>query len=1168
VHTGTPIPILSAEKITRRADAARSHIEAPRMLRPSLAVAVLLTSVSLPCAHAQTKLLRFPDVHGDRVAFCYAGDIWLAPSTGGTATRLTSHPGIEVFPKFSPDGAWIAFTGQYDGDEQVYVMPSTGGAPVQLTHYPAHGPLPQRWGYDNQVYGWSRDGKSVLFRSMRDGWDLTDTRLYLVDMRGGLPVPLPMPVSGGGDISPDGERAIYSPLTRDFRTWKRYQGGWAQDLFVFDFKTHKLEPVAHSVRTERDPMWIGNRIYFVSDRDGTLNLYDWDVETKAIEQLTHDTQWDVRWASRGEDGEIVYELGGELHVFDTKTKSDRPIQIRVPDDGVSSRPAHMSAAENIEDFGLSPKGERAVITARGDVFTAPIEKGATRNLTNGSIAHDRQAAWSPDGERIAFVSDRSGEEEIWTVAQDGSSAPEQITQGGKERKNGLRWSPDGKSIAFDDKSGSLWSVDVASKAITAVAHDKGGGVSDYTWSPDSAWLAFSLANETGFRSIWLWNAAQKKLDRVTDELFNASEPVWDPDGDYMWYLSDREFAPQLMGLEWNFCVNRTTGIYALALRKDVKHAFPPESDEVTIEKKKTETKDVLEPPGKPEKEPTPPQQDPARKPEEPAKKPADADKPAGDKPAVDKDGKKDDKKPDEGPKPVRIDLDGLASRAMRVPVDADNYVGLSANKENLFYLRVGAQYYGRSSETKTALMAFSRKERKASALVDDCNGYTISSDGSKVLVRKDNSLALYDASAKGKDSKKDVSTGGLSVDRVPKEEWHEAFVEVWRRFRDYFYVPNMHGYDWDALRKQYEPLVEHVGHRSDLNYVIGEMVAELSVGHAYVSGGDWDAPDRPSVALFGGRLELDAKAKRYKLAHVLPGQNEEERYRSPLTEVGVDVKVGDWVLAIDGVELQEHEDPYRLLRYKADRPVTLTVNGEPSMTGARKVTFRPITSETDLFYLEFVLDKRARVEKLGNGRLAYIHLPDMGADGIREFIKWYYGQTRKEGLIVDDRNNGGGNVSQMILERLRREVLGTEFARNSEYTGTYPQVVFAGPMACLINENSASDGDIFPWMFQHAKLGPVIGKRSWGGVVGITDHGPLIDGGQVFVPEFGHANADGQWAVEGHGVDPDIVVENDATSVLDGRDPQLERAVAEVLKALEARPLKLPARPPAPVKTK
>ena len=1108
------------------------------LARFSVALPLVLACLAAP-SPAQTKLLRFPDIRGETIAFCYAGDLWSAPAGGGTASRLTAHEGLELFPKFSPDGQWIAFTGQYDGDEQVYVIPAAGGVPRQLTWYPARGPLPPRWGYDNQVYGWTKDSKRVLFRSMRDGWTYAETHLYTVDLEGGLPVKLPMPVSGGGDLSPGETQVIYSPLTRDFRTWKRYEGGWAQDLFIYDLKTARVEPVANSPRTERDPMWIGNQIVFASDRDGTLNLYSYDIESKQVEQLTKSREWDLRWPSKGENGEIVYEGGGELHVFDTRSKKDKAVPILVPNDGVAMRPSRVSAEDRIEGVGLSPKGERALIVARGDVFTAPIEKGPTRNLTHSSDAHDRVAVWSPDGAKVAYLSDASGEEEIYLVAQDGSGAPEKLTSDGKTRREGLLWSPDGKRIAFSDSTGRVWSLDVATKALVEVARDRSGSVGDYSWSADGGWLAFSLSDPSGFRSIWLWNAAEAKLARVTDQTFNESEPVFDPAGKYLYYLSDREYAPQISSAEWNFATDRTTGIFALALRKDVEHPFPPQSDEVTVKKAD-------------EEKPADAKADEAKK-EEPKKDEA----------------KKEEEKPKE---PLRIDLDGLAARVARVPVDADDLSSLSANKENLFYVRGGPFFYGRDSSRKSDLMVFNLKDRKANALAEDVSGYALSSDGSKVLVRQDRAMNLYDAGPKGKDSKKTVSTSGLMVDRVPKQEWINIYNEVWRRYRDYFYVENMHGYDWGALRRQYGQLLEFVAHRSDLNYVMGELVSELNVGHCYIAGGDWQQPDRPKVALPGCRFELDPAVGRYKIARIFAGQNEEERYRSPLTEIGVDAKVGDYVLAIDGTDLDAKVNPYRLLRDKADRPVELTLNDKPASEGARKVKFRPITSETDLIYLNWVAANRARVDELSHGRIGYMHLPNMGAEGIREFVKWYYGLIRKEGLIVDDRWNGGGNVSQMVIERLRRTMTGTGYSRNSDYTETYPGTVFVGPMACLLNENSASDGDIFPWMFREAKLGPLIGKRSWGGVVGITNHGPLIDGGQVSVPEFGHADAKGQWAVEGHGVDPDIVVENDPASAIAGRDPQLERAVDEVMKKLPATapatPSGLPPRPPAPVKTK
>jgi tricorn protease len=1078
-------------------------------------------------ADAHTKLLRFPDLHGDKVVFTYAGDLWTAPSGGGLASRLSAHPGLELFAKFSPDGRQIAFTAQYDGDEQVYVIPSSGGEPRQLTFYPARGPLPDRWGFDNQVYGWSPDGKSVVFRSMREGWTMSDTRLYAVPAEGGLPKALPMPVSGGGTFSPDGRKILYSPLTREFRTWKRYQGGWAQDLYIFDLATSAVEPVAHSPRSERDPMWIGEKIYFASDRTGTLNLFEFDPRTKDVKQLTTSTEHDVRWPSAGDDGRIVYELGGELLVLDLKSSRSTKIPISVPTDALARRPARVVVAPPlIEDFALSPKGERALFVGRGDVFSAPIEKGAVRNLTRSSGAHDKAARWSPDGLSVAFLSDATGEEELYLIDQTGSGKPEQLTKDGKAMRYAPEWSPDGKRLAFSDKDGKLFALTLADKSLVQVADEARGQVRDYVWSPCGTHLAFSLTDPNFTRSLYIWSVGQAKPRRITGDVFGEFEPAWDPEGNYLYYLSDREFVPQLGNSEFNFIGNRSTGLYALVLRKNGKNPFPPESDEVNSPdgKKADEKKDSEK----------------------------------------GKDGTADRPKVSE---PIAIDFDGLAERVVRVPLLADNYDSLAAIKGHLLYVRRGSMYYGRDGESKPELRIYSVADRKETTLADDVNGFALSADGSKVLVHQGPAYNLYDASPKGKESKKSVSIANLVVERVPAKEWAQIFDEIWRRYRDFFYVENLHGYDWKALRARYRPLLEHVAHRSDLNYVIGEMISELNVGHAYNSGGDWEVPARPQVALPGAEFALDPAAGRYKIAKILKGQNEEPIYRCPLTEVGVDVKEGDYVLAIDGEDLAGSDNPYRLLRNKADRPVQMTVNSKPAMDGARTITFQPISSETDLRYLAYITRNRDRVTRLSDGRVGYIHLPDMGAPGIREFIKWFYPQVRKEGLVVDVRYNGGGNVSQMLIERLRRELLATGFSRTSDTPSTYPFAVFHGHLVCILNQNSGSDGDIFPAMFKQARLGPLIGKRSWGGVVGITNRGPLVDGGMVNVPEFGFASADGRWIIEGHGVDPDIEIENDPKSVIEGHDPQLERAVEEVMKRIREHPRRLPDRPAPPVKT-
>ena len=1082
-----------------------------------MAIRVLLFALLLAgMLPAETRLLRFPDIHGDRVVFTYGGDLWTAPVSGGNATRLTAHPGLELFAKFSPDGQWIAFTGQYDGDEQVYVIPAAGGVPKQLTFYPARGPLPDRWGYDNQVYGWTPDGAYVVFRSLRDAWTYSDCRLFKVPVKGGLPEPLPMPVSGAGDLSPDGKKIVYSPLFRDFRTWKRYEGGWAQKLFIFDLATKDLQPVSPSPRTERDPMWIGDRIYFASDRTGKMNLYEFDPASKRTRQITHYADWDVRWPSRGDKSQIIYELDGQLWVLDVKSAAKpRKIPITVPTDGLASRPAQVSAAAQIEGFGLSPKGERALFVARGDVFTAPIEKGAVRNLTRSSGAHDKAAAWSPDGRQIVFISDRSGEEELYLVNQDGAGTVEQLTQGGKAMRYRPRWSPDGKRIAFSDKDGKLYVLKLEDKSVVEVDDEPRGQLLDYEWSPDSMWIAYSrTAGAVRRRSIHIWGAGDNQSRRVFDSLWDTSSPAWDPDGNYLYYFSEREFAPLLSNIEWNYAGARNRGIFALALRKDAKNPFGPESDEVALDSKE----------------------------------------------------KKEEEKKTAAPL-VKIDFDGLAARTIRVPIQPGNYFGLSATKGHLLYVRSGSAYYGRDSDARSALVIFAVKDRKESVLAEEVTGYAVSQDGNKVLIRQGQNFHLMDAKP-GTTAKKPVSTAGLIVDRIPRQEWTQIFNEVWRRYRDFFYVKNMHGYDWEKLRVQYAPWLEYLEHRSDLNYVIGEMISELNVGHAYIAGGDANLPQRPRVALPGARFQLDAAAGRYRIAKIFAGHNEEPIYRSPLTEVGVDARVGDYVLAIDGVDLPANVNPYSLLRGKAGSPVKLTLNAAPDLKGARDVLFQPIASESDLIYLEMVTRNRQRVESMTGGRVGYLHLPNMGAEGIREFIKYFYGQLDKEGLVIDVRSNGGGNVSQMLIERLRRVLLGVTFPRASDYPTTYPGTVFHGHLVCLLNETSASDGDIFPAMFRKAGLGPLIGKRSWGGVVGITNRGNLIDGGQVNVPEFGFASPEGEWIIEGRGVDPDIVVENDPKSVIEGRDPQLERGVEEVMKRIQANPKKLPPRPPDPVKTK
>jgi tricorn protease len=1078
---------------------------------------VLLAAAAALCfsftAAAQTKLLRFPDIYGDRVVFTYGGDLWVANSSGGTATRLTSHPGVETYAKFSPDGKWIAFTGQYDGDEQVYVIPSGGGEPKQLTFYPARGPLAPRWGYDNQVNGWTKDGR-IIFRSERDSWTLPVARLYTVSPNGGPAEPLPMPEAGSGTYSPDGTKIVYSPRFRDFRPEKRYGGGQANKLYVYDPSTNDAKLISDSPRASRDAMWIGDTIYYNSDRDGKFNLYAYDPASGKTSQVTKYRDWDIRWPSSDDQNRIVYERNGELEILDLNSKKAAKISINVPDDGVWKRKRQVSVAGNISSYSLSPKGERALFAARGDIFTAPIEKGGVRNLTKSSDANDKFPSWSPDGRYIAYMSDKSGEDEVWIVAQDGSTPPQQLTTGSSAQRYAPVWSSDGKKIAFSDKDGKVYVLTVATKQLQQIIDARNGLIQDYDFSPKGNFVTYSMQNANGLSAVYVWNSEDNKNCRVTPLMFNSFSPAFDPAGNYLYFISEREFAPQISNSEFNYATNRQRQIYALALRKNVNNPFPFESDEAAVTEEK-----------KPEASPTP--------------KPAET--------------------------PEKIDFDGIEARATKVPLGADNYAGLAANKGNLIYLVAAPFYYGRQAESQTSLRIFSLKDRKETTLLSPAGGYALSSDGSKLFTRSQASFVVLDANPNGDKTKKTVSTAGLVTEIDPEQEWNQIFNEVWRRYRDWFYAPNMHGFDWKAIRDDYKKWLPYVAHRSDLNYLLSEMQSELTVQHAYIDGGDFNLPPRVRVALAGARFDVDKAANRYKISKIFDGENEEDIYRSPLTEVGVDAHVGDYVIAINGENVTADRDIYSYLRGKADAAVNLTLNSTPTAEGARTVTFKPVTNESDLVYLDWVDSNRRMVDRLSNGRLGYIHIPDMGAPGIREFIKWYYPQLDKEGLVVDVRANGGGNVSRMIIERLSRKVLGYNFARANEDATTYPDGAFRGPMVAILNENSASDGDIFPYMFRQAGLGPLVGKRSWGGVVGITNRGTLIDGGVVNVPEFALTDTNGQYVIEGYGVDPDIDVDNDPRSVLAGRDPQLERAVQEVMNKL-AKPVTLPKRPADPVK--
>src|ERR1700722_15594178 len=711
-----------------------------RLIQSAVLAAAILLSLAFAPRAAASKLLRFPNVWHDRIVFSYAGDLWTVGTQGGTAVRLTSNPGLELFGKFSPDGRLIAFTGQYGGDEQVYVIPADGGIPTQLTFYPAAGPLPDRWGYDNQVYGWTPDGTAVLFRSAREGFMLTDSRLYTVPVKGGAATALLMPVSGAGSFSPDGKRIVYSPLWRDFRSEKRYQGGWANDLYIFDLVHPALEQVTADPRTDRDPIWIGDSIYFNSDRTGTFNLFRYDVATRQTRQLTHYEDWDVRWPSADAQGQIVYESQGELHIYDTRDEHDRAVPIVVPLDADAARPQTINVADNIESLRLSPGGERLAVVARGDVFSVPVEHGTTRNLTQSSSAHDREAAWSADGKRLAYVSDRTGEEEIYVQSQDGTAPAVQLTSDSKARYYAPRWSGDDRRIAFCDHTGRLYVIEVATKRRVTVARDPADLIQDYRWSPDGRYLSYSLNDSNGYSAVHIWSVADAQSHRVTPPFFNAQSPAWAPNGEMLYFLSQRDYQPLLSTVEFDFATDRQTGIFAVTLRKGVKNPFDLRDDE-----------------------------------------------PGSGRKTADKNSKA----------PMKIEFEGIEQRAIRVPLEADNLTDLEVGDENLLYQRSGPLYYGRESSLKPTVMTYSSKDREAKAVAEDVTEWSATADGKHVLAQLSSKEIKYFAVSTAAESQsedaKTVSLAGLVTTRIPAAEWREIFAECWRRYRDYFYVENMHG---------------------------------------------------------------------------------------------------------------------------------------------------------------------------------------------------------------------------------------------------------------------------------------------------------------------------------------------------------------------------------------
>jgi tricorn protease len=1071
-----------------------------------------------PSAQApEARLLRFPAIHGNQIVFTYAGDLYTVAATGGVARRLTGDPGFEMFARFSPDGKWLAFTGQYDGNTEVYLMPSQGGVPKRLTWTAtlSRDDVSDRMGPNNLVIGW-KDDTHVLFRSRRTEWNDFLGKLYLASVNGGPIEELPLPRGGFASYSSDGQQLVYNRVFREFRTWKRYRGGMADDVWLYDFRTKATTDLTNNPALDIVPMWKGNKIYFLSDRDEPfrLNLYSYDLGSKQTRKLTSFTDYDIKFPSLGEAA-IVFENGGYIYRFDLATEKAEKVPVTIAEDFDSGRPVTVDVSHSVTNFEIAPDGNRALFGARGDVFTVPAKYGPTRNLTHTPGIHERDSKWSPDGRWISYISDATGEDEIWIAPQDGQGTAVQLTKGGDNYKFHPVWSPDSKKIMWSDRKQRLLFVDVETKAITTLVESPVGTIDDYAWSPDSKWVAYTKPEDETMGRIFLYSLESKQATPVTDGWFGVADPEFSSDGKLLFFVSARSFNPTYGQTEFQHVYNDTSKIYFVTLAKDAKSPVAPRSDEVKV-------KDELKP-------------DEVKK-EEP---------------------KKEETKKDAAPV-VKVDLDGIVTRVGLVPTAPANYRSLRSVGNRLYYARGGTREPG-------AMYVFDF-DKQAETQLGSGTSFEISADGKKMIVPSGGRYAIIDTPTAKFEAHDYLDLGDLKVTVDRHAEWTQIFNESWRQMRDFFFAPNMHGVDWPAMRAKYAPLVEHVNHRADLTYIIGEMIGELNSGHTYVGGGDVPPLTRIQMGLLGARLERDAQTKFFRITRILKGQNWDPALRSPLTELGVNVHEGEFIVAVDGRPTPELSDIWEALAGKADKQVTLKVSATASAQGARDVVVIPTADERSLYYFNWVEDNIAKVSKASGGRVGYVHVPDMGVPGLNEFAKYFYPQTNKEALIIDVRSNGGGNVSPMIIERLRRELVLVDIARNGT-PQTNPGAMIVGPKVLLADEFSASDGDLVTWRFKTLKIGPVIGKRTWGGVVGIGGTLPFLDGGFLNKPEFSRYDVAGkEWVIEGVGVEPDIYVDNDPAKEYAGEDQQLAKAISVIMDLLKKQPGKLPPPPPYPVK--
>ena len=1054
---------------------------------------ILFGTMKSAQAENDVRLMRYPDINKNLIAFVYAGDIWTVDSNGGDAKRLTSHKGMELFPKISPDGQWIAFSAEYSGSRQVYVMPSTGGTPKQLTYYNSVGMMPPRGGFDDVILDWNPDSKSILVRMNRTPFGERNGTYYQVSIDGGLEQALQIPEGGFGVFSPDAKKICYAPISREFRTWKRYKGGRAADLWIYDLEKDQSERITKFVGSDQIPSWYKNAIYFASDRDLKLNIYKYDVDSKEITQMTHHKTFDVMWPS-GENGQIAYENGGQLFKLNLETGKEERVVVNINFDNPNTLPYYKNVKDFIQSVAVSPSGKRALFDARGDIFSVPAKNGPSINLTQTQGVRETAPSWSPNGKYISYYSDATGEYEIYLLENKKGAKAKQVTFGSSAWMYDAKWSPDSKYMLFFDRTLKLKCLNVESGEVKIVDVARRNEITDFSFSPDSKWIAYVKDSNNDQGAVWVYNITTGKNYHLTDDTFGDSSPVFSKDGNFIFFLSNRDFNLDFSSFEFDYLYNNATRIFAMSLKADGPKLFALKND----------VEEVKE-----------------------------------DKPAVDekKKVKKDDAKPEEKVK-VEIDFEGISNRITAFPLSSGDYDNLEAVEGGILYT------------SDRALHHYTIEKEKDEVILDKVSGYSLAGNGDKLLYWAGAAYGITDLSAGQSADAGKLKLDDLDMKIDPKKEWNQIYTDGWRIFRDFYYVDNMNGVDWAQIKANYSQLMPYVSHRADLDYILGEIIAETNTGHCYVNYGDFEKVKAVETGLLGAKLKADAKTGKYIISKIYQGENWTPNRRSPLTEQGVDVKEGDYLLSINGHALSTDVNPYLYLEDQVGKMVEITVNSLPGFEGAKTYTIKPIESELELMYLNWVNERREMTDKLSGGKIGYIHVPNTAVEGNRELNRGMYAYHDKQALIIDDRYNGGGFIPDQMVSLLDRNVLSYWHRRGLEANQT-PAVAHDGPKAMLINSYSSSGGDAFPYYFKKKGLGKLIGTRTWGGLVGMSGNAGLVDGGYIAVPRFGIFDENQKWIIEGVGMYPDVEVYDEPHLVAKGIDPSLQKAIEILLKELE-----------------